>query len=184
MRCCSCYTEHDFYYWLKLDFFGIWLINTLTVPASAFILFECHQYAFHFNLQYFYTILFVGYSMMIIIPLYFIYPHTTGWKCKLFAISFWILSMCCSSFHAVHLLDDDEYVMFLYGPIWLFFCFVMAFVCLYYQIPESLQPGYFDIYGSSHQWFHIFIAAAAIHWWYFLSFMSEYRDTNGCNNDQ
>ena len=198
-RCCLCSNEHDLHYWLKLDLFGIYLINTLTVPASAFILFECHQYPFiqlieeneddsysifygikYFNLQYFYTILFVGYSTIIIIPLWFMYPHRTGWKLKLLSMIIWIFSMCCASFHAMHLLNDEESRLFMYGPIWLAFWFIMAFLCLYYHIPECFIPGYFDIYGSSHQWFHIFIASAAIHWWHFLTFMSKYRDDNGC----
>jgi len=30
------------------------------------------------------------------------------------------------------------------------------------RVPERFSPGTFDIWGASHQWFHVFSAAAAV----------------------
>ena len=44
------------------------------------------------------------------------------------------------------------------------FCYGMGFVFFYFRIPECFAPGRFDTYLHSHQWWHVFVFAAAYVW--------------------
>jgi len=47
-------------------------------------------------------------------------------------------------------------------------------------MPERLRPGMFDLLGSSHQWWHIFVTAAFI-WWYNSGVgLRDYRHAHEC----
>ncbi len=44
------------------------------------------------------------------------------------------------------------------------FCYGMGFVVFYFRIPERFAPGKFDTFLHSHQWWHVFVFAAAWVW--------------------
>lgn len=44
-----------------------------------------------------------------------------------------------------------------------------------FRIPERLRPGKFDIWGQSHQIFHIFVIAAAFVHYHGISAVAVYR---------
>ena len=176
-RCCFCSDENAFNYWFQLDLFGIWLVNTFAIPASSYILFECHpQYeVIGYGWGNLYLFVFVSYSFFLVVPLWFIHPDTS-FETKLVAIVVWIIGMCGETFHALYVFNADEYAKFCHGPVLHCIFFLSAFTFFTSRIPERCKPGQFDIYGSSHQIFHILIAIAAIHWWYYLHCVSQYMD--------
>jgi hypothetical protein len=47
-------------------------------------------------------------------------------------------------------------------------------------VPERFVPGLLDIFGHSHQWWHIIIVLAFMHWHQTVVGLAAYRFENGC----
>jgi adiponectin receptor len=74
-----------------------------------------------------------------------------------------------------------------FGPEnWIFLCGMLLMLGLYAvglffwltRIPERLMPGYFDIWFSSHQIWHILIVAAACIWYAFMVRLYRWKISN------
>lgn len=79
----------------------------------------------------------------------------------------------------LHGFDSEEVKIFL-PRIFIFYCFIgVSFGFYIAKFPESFLPGKFDIFGSSHQWWHAFIWAGLAYWHHTGFIFAEYRlDTN------
>ena len=79
----------------------------------------------------------------------------------------------------LHGFDSEEVKIFL-PRIFIFYCFIgVSFGFYIAKFPESFLPGKFDIFGSSHQWWHAFIWAGLAYWHHTGYIFAEYRlDTN------
>ena len=60
--------------------------------------------------------------------------------------------------------DSDEVKIFLPRIIIFYLFLLLAFAFYIAKFPESVRPGKFDIYGSSHQWWHVFISLGLAYW--------------------
>jgi len=79
-------------------------------------------------------------------------------------------------------LSSDEVKIFL-PRIVIFYLFVLsAFTFYIAKFPESVLPGKFDIFGSSHQWWHAFIWAGLAYWHHTGFIFAEYRLETSCSN--
>jgi adiponectin receptor len=71
----------------------------------------------------------------------------------------------CSAIPIFHIkyFTEDKYVREFITFPWAFGGGLYIFgACMYImRIPERFKPGFFDIFGSSHQFFHFLIVAAA-----------------------
>jgi adiponectin receptor len=74
-----------------------------------------------------------------------------------------------------------------FGPEnWIFLCGMLLMLGLYTvglffwlsRIPERLFPGYFDIWFSSHQIWHVLIVAAACVWYAFMIRLYRWKVSN------
>jgi len=75
---------------------------------------------------------------------------------------------------------SDEVKIFL-PRIFIFYLFCgAAFMFYIAKFPESCLPGKFDIFGSSHQWWHAFIWAGLAYWHHTGYIFAEYRLETGC----
>jgi adiponectin receptor len=57
----------------------------------------------------------------------------------------------------------------------------LGLICYVWHLPESLWPGYFDVWGHSHQWWHVFITTAMIIWEAEMVDMMVYRILTPCS---
>lgn len=48
------------------------------------------------------------------------------------------------------------------------------------HLPERVWPGAFDLLGSSHQWWHVFVMAAFVWWYYSGVDLRDYRHDRQC----
>ena len=55
-----------------------------------------------------------------------------------------------------------------------------AFLFYVAKLPEILLPGKFDIFGSSHQWWHFIIWGCLAYWHHMIFTFAEYRLEIGC----
>ena len=55
-----------------------------------------------------------------------------------------------------------------------------AFVIYLLKVPECLFPGMVDIFGHSHQWWHLIMLVAFVHWQHSGILMAKFRLEHGC----
>ena len=80
----------------------------------------------------------------------------------------------------LHGFDSEEVKIFL-PRIFIFYCFIgVSFGFYIAKFPESFLPGKFDIFGSSHQWWHAFIWAGLAYWHHTGYIFAEYRLETNC----
>jgi predicted membrane channel-forming protein YqfA (hemolysin III family) len=56
-----------------------------------------------------------------------------------------------------------------------------AFTVYLFKIPERFFPGLVDIIGHSHQWWHILVVLAFMHWHHSIIVMATFRFEQGCS---
>jgi len=169
-RCCFCYDKNDLEHCLHIDLFGIWLINTFSIPPSLNILFQ------NIICKIFYFTFFIFYSVIIYYIL-FVCKNYQSFEIKLIIIVNWIGCMCLATIHSIFLFDIDEFMLFSYGPLLHSTLFLCGLIFYTFHIPECFAPGLFDIYFNSHQLFHICVTFAAIHWFWYLQQVYDYKHT-------
>ena len=77
-------------------------------------------------------------------------------------------------------LHSDEVKLFL-PRIFIFYLAVgLAFTFYIAKFPESCLPGKFDIFFSSHQWWHAFIWAGLAYWHHTGFIFAEFRLETSC----
>merc|ERR1712228_117349 len=77
---------------------------------------------------------------------------------------------------------DDEVRIFLPRIIFMYLMCGLAFLFYIAKIPEIFLPGKFDIFGSSHQWWHAFIFLGLAYWHSTGFTFAEYRLQTGCGS--
>jgi len=79
---------------------------------------------------------------------------------------------------------NDEVRIFLPRIIFMYLMCGSAFLFYIAKIPEILLPGKFDIFGSSHQWWHIIIFAGLAYWHSTGYAFAQYRLETGCGGSE
>ena len=57
---------------------------------------------------------------------------------------------------------------------------ISAFVVYILKVPECLAPGMVDIFGHSHQWWHLIMLVAMVHWQQSSFLTAKFRLEYGC----
>jgi len=76
--------------------------------------------------------------------------------------------------------DSHEVKIFLPRIVIFYLFLLLAFLFYIAKFPESVRPGTFDIYGSSHQWWHAFIWLGLAYWHSTGYIFAEYRLERQC----
>lgn len=76
--------------------------------------------------------------------------------------------------------DSHEVKIFLPRIVIFYLFLLLAFLFYIAKFPESVRPGTFDIYGSSHQWWHAFIWLGLAYWHSTGYIFAEYRLESQC----
>jgi len=78
---------------------------------------------------------------------------------------------------------SDEVRIFLPRIIFMYLMCGLAFLFYIAKFPEIFLPGKFDIFGSSHQWWHAIIWGCLAYWHHTGFTFAEYRLESGCRNE-
>ena len=152
---------HDYY--LCMDFFGVVLMFLSSYISLIFIGFECY-----YIWQIFYCIITCIIIFIIFVPTLCLFPHKTSFVSKLCILGIsGGISTIILPLHAFYL-NPNMYDYFLYHGISFFIIYFIGFTVFIKRIPESLNPGKFDIYFNSHQIWHLCIVSASLIWWHGL----------------
>eukprot|EP00092_Neocalanus_flemingeri_P000826 GFUD01000879.1.p1 GENE.GFUD01000879.1~~GFUD01000879.1.p1 ORF type:complete len:306 (-),score=77.57 GFUD01000879.1:100-1017(-) len=75
---------------------------------------------------------------------------------------------------------NDEVRIFLPRIIFMYLICGVAFLFYIAKFPEICLPGKFDIFGSSHQWWHVIIWVCLAYWHHTSFTFAEFRLESGC----
>lgn len=78
-------------------------------------------------------------------------------------------------------LGSDEVKLFLPRIISMYLIAGLAFSFYIAKFPEVILPGRFDILGSSHQWWHLFIFLCLAYWYTTGLALAQFRTVGGCS---
>jgi len=56
----------------------------------------------------------------------------------------------------------------------------LAFLLYFFKFPEVVLPGWFDILGSSHQWWHLVTVVCLVYWYSTGLTLAQYKISGGC----
>lgn len=76
---------------------------------------------------------------------------------------------------------SDEVRLFLPRIVIMYLICGLAFLFYAAKFPERVLPGRFDILGSSHQWWHVFIFLCLAYWHSTGLALVQFRQTAGCD---
>jgi len=151
---CSCLSERANLWWWRVDYCGIlslWFGRL--VFDSYFILAKCHPFLFQLSLVC--SILVFSVAVPSIV-----FHRTTAHFIGVFAyIHLPLLYL------ATGMADqpaNQHTANYLYYNMWAFVCAIVGFSFFSSRLPEVMFPGVFDIWGHSHQWWHIFVGVGPI----------------------
>jgi len=156
---------------LHMDYAGI-------VVAIFGLQCSCCYYSFYCfpTLRFFYFLM----SVILVFPtLLFVIPESLAEKMKvkfMIAGSYKVRAFTFMSFIAFgivplthfiifylpYLTENSEVARFVYGMIWAYAFFILGMVFWLLRIPECLWAGKFDIWASSHQWWHIAVTMGTV----------------------
>ena len=170
--CCRIPTQYN--YILTIDLFGVYLIFFVSVLSGICVGWHCQR-----SYQIIYSTINCVVFVFILFPMLFIYGNAIAfyWKKLVFALMFVfeLIPMC----HWIYLYHE-LLALFWYGPLFMFGGYFVGGIIWHYRVPEVFCPGKFDIFGHSHQWWHICIVIASFSWWYALNDLSNYWNTVQC----
>jgi len=162
---------------LMLDLGGICASITASYISGIYYAFWCHPF-----LQNFYMI-----TVACFITTGLVFRNTFNKEDYLlyrlvFFIGF-VVYGCVPTLHWVILnggFDSDEVRLFLPRIVIMYLLCGLAFLFYVAKFPEVVLPGRFDILGSSHQWWHLFIFICLAYWYATGMSFAEYRSLGGC----
>ncbi|KAH8820307.1 mPR-like GPCR protein [Xylogone sp. PMI_703] len=148
--------------WLKFDFMGILILTLGDYVSGVYIGFYCER-----KLQIIYWSLIVSLCCLSIFIL--MSPRFQGLRWRALRTSVFIgtaLSGLIPVIHGIALFGFPRMARETGIPYYLAEGVLLGIGVFFYatRIPECFKPGVFDIWGSSHQLFHIFVVfATAVH---------------------
>lgn len=165
---------------LMLDLGGICASITASYISGVYYAFWCHPFW-----QNFYMITVAGF---ILTGLAFrnTFNKDENLVFRLIFFIGFVVYGCVPTFHWVIMnggLESDEVKLFLPRIIFMYLICGLAFLFYAAKFPEVMLPGRFDILGSSHQWWHLFIFLCLAYWHSTGLAFFKYRHALGCNQD-
>lgn len=174
--CCRCPSHWDHYFYL--DLLGIFTVITTCTLYGTFIGYSCHPL-----LQTFYCSIDIL-CLLGFVPMVVMFPASASFETKKWSLFGFVSFQMVPLFHWFYLqiVEDrlDVLLLFWKTPAMFFGFYLLGFVVWHYRFPECLAPGYFDIYGHSHQFWHICTAIPPFVWWFGMNDLLDYLDKTGC----
>ncbi|KAL8662479.1 MAG: hypothetical protein Q9168_008251, partial [Polycauliona sp. 1 TL-2023] len=149
-------------FWLRLDYVGIIILTIGDLVSGIYLVFYCES-----TLQrvYWSMILALGAATIMIL----LNPKFQGLRYRTLRVCTFVftgLSGVAPLIHGIKLLGIPQMNRQSGMPYYLLEGLLLTVGALFYgaRIPESFKPGRFDIWGCSHQIFHLLVVAAtAVH---------------------
>ncbi|RPB19327.1 mPR-like GPCR protein [Terfezia boudieri ATCC MYA-4762] len=148
--------------WLRMDFLGIIILIEGCFVSGIYVTFYCEP-----SLQRLYWGMIV--TLGILTALVVVNPKCQGRRWRTFRLSLFVatgLSAVAPICHGLKLFGWDQMNKYSGLPYYLLEGLLLVVGAYFYntRIPETFKPGAFDIWGSSHQIFHLLVvSAAAVH---------------------
>ena len=95
-------------------------------------------------------------------------------------MAFMVASGLIPAFHWFYLMYDSEEIYFARGVLLMFLFYFIGFILFHFNLPEKYyrNNAKFDIFGHSHQWWHICVVIAASIWYVYLNQYKQWRIDN------
>lgn len=169
-----CLSVQAYNRWLKVDLFGVTVMMAGSVLTPIYVGFACWS-----DIRKFYfigfAIIFVVIGVLFSAPRLYA-PHWLNVGLRVAAILFTL----CPLVHWTVLSSHEEVEKFLWQLLVTYLLYA-AGVCFFVgRIPERWMPGRFDIWGHSHQWWHVILVLAAAWSITMLDAIGRYRLQNQC----
>jgi len=163
---------------LMLDLGGICASITASYISGIYYAFWCHPF-----LQNFYMI-----TVACFITTGLLFRNTFNKEEHLlyrlvYFIGF-VVYGCVPTIHWIVInggFESDEVRLFLPRIVTMYLLTGLAFLFYAAKFPEVVLPGRFDILGSSHQWWHLFIFICLAYWYTTGLALAQFRNSGGCS---
>jgi len=178
----SCHSVELSHRCLSLDLLGITLALLATYLSGIYYAFWCHPVARDFYLLTVAALFLVATSVQFFPK--FATDEYSHYRIGLFF--FWAAYGVVPTIHWVVMNDgiSSTVVQVMLPKIIIMYTICgIAFFFYVTKFPERLWPGFLDIVGHSHQWWHVFIFFALIYWHNTGVEFALFRIRHGCNND-
>ena len=173
-HCGCCISPSKYHQLLQVDLFGVYLCFFVSVLSGVYIGFDCNPF-----LKLLYSFINVIIFIFILFPILFIYGNIIKFWIKKWLFITLLICELIPLFHWIYLYYP-LLKWFWYGPVGMFGGYFIGGLIWHYRIPEVFAPGKFDVFGHSHQWWHLFIVIASFTWWYALHDLAMFWQTQSC----
>eukprot|EP01084_Bolivina_argentea_P038489 71167_1 len=165
---------------LQIDLFGIFCVFFASVLAGMNCCYSCHP-----KLQFVYSITNIIIFCFVLFPILFLFPEKTSFRLKRNVFGSLLALELIPTAHWIYLynysINDWSLIYeFWYAPLGMFGGYFTGGIIWHFRIPERFYPGKFNIFGHSHQIWHLFIVLASFCWFYGLYDMRVYHNNNVC----
>ena len=161
-----------------LDVFGVFCMNMGFIVSAIYVSFICFPFW-----QFFYICFYFLLFLVVIVPVFFVFTNVISFKTRQIIQLFYNITLIIPFVHLIILLDGnyDDLIHFQNGTLSMCTFAMIAKIIFYFDIPERWYPNKFDLFGWSHNWFHILSVAASFSWGYCLNSTVKWRISNACN---
>jgi len=157
---CNCHCEKSNVFFYRCDLLGIVLQIGGSYTVGLFYAFICYP-----NLQIFYGLI-VG-SLLVISSVVNNIHRCAGEKyhsCRSFLLASIVSFAMIPSGHWYFIATLPQYELFRLRLLGMLGFYVLGFVFYYSQYPETCNPGKYDIWLHSHQFWHVCVFLAGYVW--------------------
>jgi predicted membrane channel-forming protein YqfA (hemolysin III family) len=175
----SCHSRNVSEKCLSLDIAGITLSFLATYLSGVYFSFFCMPEWRDF---YLITVGFI-FTFAATIQLFPKFAHESYWWLRISIFVLWGVYGLVPTAHFIYL--NGGWTVGIVPPIMqritvMYGICTAAFVVYFFKMPERFFPGLVDIIGSSHQWWHVIIVLAFMHWHHSGIVMAAFRLEHGC----
>eukprot|EP00045_Choanoeca_perplexa_P009083 m.85827 g.85827 ORF g.85827 m.85827 type:complete len:299 (-) comp14741_c0_seq1:52-948(-) len=164
--------------WLSLDLLGITLGIVSGYFPGVYYGFYCMP-TFRTTYATMTAVIFV-FNIAVQCHPKFLSPHWAFRRVLLFSLTLGFGLVPLSHWATLNYDNQEEIGLFLYRVLVNYFIMLIGMFFYLSLWPERVCPGSCDIFGHSHQWWHIMVLAALV-WWYNSSiFIWQYRSSHTC----
>ncbi|KAK5630193.1 hypothetical protein RRF57_005908 [Xylaria bambusicola] len=146
--------------WLRLDFVGIIILIVGSFVSGIYVGFWCE--ALERKIYWSMSASLGALSIIIMVAPYFQGPRWRTFRLVVFVVTG--LSGFAPIIHGIHMFGFDQMAKqsglpyyFAEGGL-----FLLGAVAYAFRFPERIKPGAFDVFGSSHQIFHVLVVIATV----------------------
>jgi len=174
-----CHSQHSYHCWLAYDLCGISFSLLAIYVSGIYYAFWCD----HFMRTTYLTVVAVMFTGALVLQTQSKFMTDEYARARLFFFMAWSCFgfLPCTHWAILNGGFSHAFVLDLVGRIGIMY--IICGVALFFyisRIPERWFPGCVDYIGSSHQWWHIIIFSAFLHWQRTGQYYAEFRARHGC----